>query len=644
MKQPRCCLPRPGYLARLTGAVIAEGRPHPASSIRRASSSESLASVHFRLSPPAPRRLYHVCSSSDADVPRWLAAMASEMLSAEQANEHLFEKLIESLRETGILSSHHASSSFVVYAHDSTLSLDAAQPAHATTAKWIIRQLRSLYTRTLSDRYPAPLFESRADDHDSCHNIVANQACLIPGFQRLGGSGQIGTVDKAIICISPRLRLYLGTQFAKSYIKSVRAKCLEYQNCPREQIHVSMRRLVEESCEDPNFHHVLTEVGLLTAEKDNARQTPRTILLTFDSGPSEIPYFSKSDLQIVFPTHGVSKYASFFKLLRRLYEREASIIAIYEEAYKKNETTQDTEEAAFRAGVAGILYGIHNEIHMLSGHHSRQATNKHVTTIDVGHEFHSLGQRFEEQSRAQLAAFEAHADFNRQALLMLAKRSSDVERPADLTLETMQRLVARQDELQNGLAKRDQMQELLSASMPPTAPSRFECKCVPYKQTEAWEVQLGLSTVSLMRKRDFQHRPQCRYFKAATHRPKTSQSAKARITWFSKVLDIALTATYFRCQGAGGFSVSPRLAYHSMVDEMTSPSFRVLYTLQSYIAYARDRPKSFTEPLAAKVVDLALNKLQEIFRCRRASPTDVNSFNETLLHRFVNLVRCPISS
>ncbi|KAH7027558.1 uncharacterized protein B0I36DRAFT_140146 [Microdochium trichocladiopsis] len=297
--------------------------------------------------------------------------MGRKVLSAEKANELLFRKLLNALRDTDLL--HRGASCFVVYAHDSAANPHDNVPAHAETTRWIIERLRLLCPSTLSDRNPVPPFESRADDYDSCHDIVANQACLIPGLKRTSDGGKVGTVDKAIICVSPRLCKYLETRFAKRYMESIRQAYRQHRSRPRNEVVAIIRNLVEQSHKHPDFHHVLTEFGLLTLDKDIVKDVPRTILLTLNSATLDLPMFPNTSLQILSPRREPSTHKAFFKLLKRVHENHDSIIKLYAEAYSRNKVTQNVTESTFRARIAGVINQIHEETQRLSVQRARNS-------------------------------------------------------------------------------------------------------------------------------------------------------------------------------------------------------------------------------------------------------------------------------
>lgn len=274
--------------------------------------------------------------------------------------------MIETLGNTDILSSHQASSVFVVYAHDPAPEHHDGVPAHAKAAKWIIEQLRSLGTRIISDRGPIPLFGSRADQYDSCHDIVANQACLIPGFEDPHQAGEIGTVDKAILCLSPRLVHYLNTEFASDFIKSIHKACMSCRDRGRDEIVEQISNLVQRSAKHPDFHHVLTEYGLLTLGKSLTKRRPRVILVTLGSELLVAPHLSSTDLQVMFSVDGPLRYLSLFKLLKRVFESEDSIIKIYADVYENNKAGEDVSESQLRGKIAGLIRKVHHDSERLS--------------------------------------------------------------------------------------------------------------------------------------------------------------------------------------------------------------------------------------------------------------------------------------
>ncbi|KAF4501262.1 hypothetical protein FAGAP_2559 [Fusarium agapanthi] len=101
-----------------------------------------------------------------------------------------------------------------------------------------------------------------------------------------------------------------------------------------------------------------------------------------------------------------------------------------------------------------------------------------------------------------------------------------------------------------------------------------------------------------------------------------------RFTGLTGLIGRAVELTLRTTTGAGGFSISPSINYFAMVDEGSSPTFRVINLLVESRLGARWAMESYPGLLFESIT----RKLRSIFRSGRARPTDVNSRGYSLLH------------
>lgn len=92
------------------------------------------------------------------------------------------------------------------------------------------------------------------------------------------------------------------------------------------------------------------------------------------------------------------------------------------------------------------------------------------------------------------------------------------------------------------------------------------------------------------------------------------------------LLNRAIAVAFSMSSGAGGFSIGPSFTYYATVDEESAPAFRLLGILERSFIYYR-----WYGDLNG-IIELVSRKILSLFHERQASPTDMNSHNQSLLH------------
>ncbi|KAH7030609.1 uncharacterized protein B0I36DRAFT_430916 [Microdochium trichocladiopsis] len=199
----------------------------------------------------------------------------------------------------------------------------------------------------------------------------------------------------------------------------------------------------------------------------------------------------------------------------------------------------------------------------------------------------------------------------------------------------VQRLTARPAMLQHAMHDMDRVratQEQLETALydgDPTTRDLAMCNCRPNSSTQSWRTRLGVSSFALTTRRHVsQHHPGCVLSRNSTDRPTTEHAVAAQIGVFNTVIDTALKLTYFWRQGAGGFSISPAFSICAVVDSRLSPSFRLTKLLSRFMIY--NNPDASIGPVFICHYKV---KLREIFQSGRASPTDLDQYGRTILHK-----------
>lgn len=96
----------------------------------------------------------------------------------------------------------------------------------------------------------------------------------------------------------------------------------------------------------------------------------------------------------------------------------------------------------------------------------------------------------------------------------------------------------------------------------------------------------------------------------------------------ANLLSRAVNIAFSMRSGAGGFSIAPSFTYYATVDERTAPAFRLLNVLREYLG----SPVVNKEEHFQGIAETVFEKIFMLYRERRASYTDVDFNNGTILH------------
>ncbi|RYP62588.1 hypothetical protein DL771_009667 [Monosporascus sp. 5C6A] len=123
-----------------------------------------------------------------------------------------------------------------------------------------------------------------------------------------------------------------------------------------------------------------------------------------------------------------------------------------------------------------------------------------------------------------------------------------------------------------------------------------------------------------------EHLPDCQISQVLPrHR---HRSLGVKYTGAARLLNRAVNMAFSMTFGAGGFSIAPVFTYYATVDGQTAPAFQLLNIMRDAIHHFRDSGLTHWNTLG----ETALKKILKLFRERKASPTDVDSMNRSLLH------------
>jgi hypothetical protein len=132
-----------------------------------------------------------------------------------------------------------------------------------------------------------------------------------------------------------------------------------------------------------------------------------------------------------------------------------------------------------------------------------------------------------------------------------------------------------------------------------------------------------------------QHLPGC----PAAQLPVNDQIQKFGLTYtgLRRLLNSAVHLSFSIRSGAGGWSLAPTFTYYPTVDAKNAPAFCMIQIL----AHARIRVLELSQSLAQweRLVGLVLIKIIKLFQSRKASPSDLDAKNRSLLHYLAISVR-----
>jgi hypothetical protein len=253
-------------------------------------------------------------------------------LTALKALDTLFNLILAQLAESDIFGESESPSIFVVYAHDN----EREGTANAQCVVRIIAWLKAIRSRTISDKAPLPLWESRIGGLDSIRNILSNQFCLLPD-NTSGNVGTIHRVEKVVVCGSEVLKRYYHDDFTSSYLDAIVKTYVEgkEQSFDSDTLEANIRSIVETQCQHDAFHHVLTELAFLILRSRYRKDNHGIIPLTLGEDLMEwLPFRENCDLVLKLKSlNNADLHQLFFKLLGQLYIQDHILINKYKECY-----------------------------------------------------------------------------------------------------------------------------------------------------------------------------------------------------------------------------------------------------------------------------------------------------------------------
>ncbi|KAH7390334.1 hypothetical protein BKA64DRAFT_678982 [Cadophora sp. MPI-SDFR-AT-0126] len=256
----------------------------------------------------------------------------------EKVLEEAFDRILRALAETDTLGGSASPSVFVVYAHDN----DSVGTAYAGCVRKVIKWLKTLRAKLISDKSVLPIWSTRAEGTDAAHNILSNQFCLLPKYTSQPKNGGIGSVDKVLLVGSAVLKSYCEDKSMHQYIGEIEAlwKQASAEGWNTEKLQSGIRQIVEGWCCRPYFHHVLTELALLKIRRRSETRTQNhgIIPLSIDGVDMRFITFLEGcdvSLKLKSTTSPSDLHNLLFKILLRLYPQKHSVIEAHQDCYTR---------------------------------------------------------------------------------------------------------------------------------------------------------------------------------------------------------------------------------------------------------------------------------------------------------------------
>ncbi|KAI1353960.1 hypothetical protein F5Y01DRAFT_312221 [Xylaria sp. FL0043] len=158
------------------------------------------------------------------------------------------------------------------------------------------------------------------------------------------------------------------------------------------------------------------------------------------------------------------------------------------------------------------------------------------------------------------------------------------------------------------------------------------CSCPIFRKTSYQRSSWGSFTFSSGTSTTRKHLPDC----PLSQIDGGTQATKFAVefTGLRKLFQTAFVLSFFNTHGAGGRSLTPNFTYYPTVDERTAPAFRILRLPLLVIHHD-------PEDKVAKAMTLrcCLNSIFTLYSRKKASPQDIDSTGQSIMHLAVNIVR-----
>ena len=164
----------------------------------------------------------------------------------------------------------------------------------------------------------------------------------------------------------------------------------------------------------------------------------------------------------------------------------------------------------------------------------------------------------------------------------------------------------------------------------PTTTRGIGCICRRRKRYRRQQLRLGSIEIYSETALTEEHIPGCKFSQIVPNDKR--QAFGIKYTGLARVLQRAVDMAFYMSTGAGGFGIGPNLSYYATVDRETAPVFMLLEALKQSAMCSRGPNPTITPTSWIEFAEKILGKVQRLFHERKASPTDVTQYNESILH------------
>ncbi len=250
----------------------------------------------------------------------------------------VFETILKQFQDLDLCQS--SPSLFLVYAHNNHRLGKANAEASRCLIEWLTNLRANLYSDRSANGHQVLPLRAAMEDKAKANDILSSQLCLLPNHS--------GTVDYVVLCGSELLGRYMASPYYLHFCEAVQRAYQEVTKHTNDftQIEVEMRNVVKANLKEKEFHHVLTELAFLQIRYQHYQDKHGIIPVLLNSKAEQcLPQFIFDSTTIriedliwctpnlwdgrqTYQDEGL--HIGFFKLLKRLFVRQTSCIAILE--------------------------------------------------------------------------------------------------------------------------------------------------------------------------------------------------------------------------------------------------------------------------------------------------------------------------
>lgn len=160
--------------------------------------------------------------------------------------------------------------------------------------------------------------------------------------------------------------------------------------------------------------------------------------------------------------------------------------------------------------------------------------------------------------------------------------------------------------------------------------------CKRHKRERHHQRLLGIATMFYENKDPDYHSPGCPL--AGRHPRGYTYAWGVIVTGLNRLVARSIEISFSITVGAGGYSVAHEIRYHATVDPKRAPAFRLINLALDCVGSSRHEQVKLPLTHQDHIVKLCISTIAELFRGRRAGPTDLLPAGDSLITRIPFLV------